>query len=129
MENSASLVPAPRSPSPRVLLIQSEWPARALLKAQLEAEGCDVIGADSVGTALDFCVKRGFRPTVIVLDAVGLSSQAADLHLLPRLRSGAPLIALVSTHLDLPLINALSPTMLLKRPFSIGDVVTAVLES
>lgn len=111
--------------SPRILLIQPEWPARALLKAVLEEEDCEVLGADTPRLAINLSTVRGFRPDVIVLDAVGLSADATDLQELQFLRGHAPLLLLRSSQYDPPDAE-LSPSAVLRRPFTIGDVVNAL---
>ncbi len=121
--------PFPRPPALRVLLIQAEWPARALLKAELEAQGCDVLAADNIAVAVRLATAHGFRPTAIVLDSAGLDAQPHDLRAVDFLRGCHPLVLLSSSQLQNSLMAELSPTKVLRRPFSIGDVVTAVVES
>ena len=111
--------------SPRVLLIQPEWPARALLKAELEEAGWEVLGADTPRLAIDLSIARGFRPDVVVLDTVGLSADPAGLQELQFIRGRVPLLLLQSGQYTVP-DAALSPTTILRRPFSIADVATAL---
>lgn len=110
----------------RVLLIQEEWPARSLLKAELEEDGREVLGADTIATALSLATARGFRPDVIVLDTVGLSASLADVEALQFLRGSSPLILLLSTQQESPLAVRLQPSAILHRPFTVGDVVAAL---
>ena len=120
-----NIAPGPPPPAPSVLLIQPEWPARALLKTELEEEGWDVLGADTPGLAVDLATARGFRPDAVVVDTVGLSIDAVDLRGLQFARGCAPLLLLQSSQYDPP-YAALSPTAMLPRPFTIGDVVNAL---
>src|SRR5512142_70691 len=101
--------PASHLAAPRVLLIQAEWPARALLKAELEACGCDVLAADRVATAVRLATARGFRPTVVVVDAFKLDAPPDDLRALGFLHARRPLILLSSHQLHDPLMAELSP--------------------
>ncbi len=117
--------PIPHPHSPRVLLIQPQWPARALLKAELEEAGWEVLGADTSRLAIDLTTARGFRPDAVVVDTVGLSVDAADLQELQFMRGRAPLLLLQSSQYDPP-DAALSPSAVLRRPFTIGDVVNAL---
>lgn len=114
----------PTTPA-RVLLIQREWPARALLKAELEEAGWEVLGADTLRLALDLSAARGFRPDVFLVDAMGLSADAGDLQDLQFMRGRAPLLLLQSSQYDLS-DAALSPSAILRRPFTVGDVVNAL---
>lgn len=112
----------------RILLIQPEWPARALLKAELEERGFDVLGADSVQFGLDLSMKRGFRPDLIVVDPVGLSTGAAETEGLSFFRGRTPLLLIRSTQVGTAEAAALSPTRELLRPIAVREIADAVVE-
>ena len=59
------------TPPPDVLLISREWPARALLRAQLIEEGFDVQAVDEWAAARDL-LRRGLNPRLLLLDLEGL---------------------------------------------------------
>ena len=126
-----TIAPGPRPPdshppSRRALLIQSEWPARALIKAELENAGWDVLGADTVRLALDLSTARGFRPDGIVVDSVGLYADSSEINALRFLSADATLLLLESSLYLSSLASALSPSAVLRRPFTVGDVADAL---
>lgn len=120
------LSPDSRPPSRRALLIQSEWPARALIKAELENAGWDVLGADTVRLALDLSTARGFRPDGIVVDSVGLYARSSEINALRFLSADATLLLLESSLYLSSQASALSPSAVLRRPFTVGDVADAM---
>jgi DNA-binding response OmpR family regulator len=122
------LTPNSQHPTPGVLLIQEEWPARALLKAELEEQGWQVLGADTVRLALHLSTRRGFRPDVVVVDALGLSSDLSESESeeLRFMRGQAPLLVLLSNQYENPAIDSLLPTAVLRRPFTVGDVASSL---
>ena len=109
-----------------MLLIQEEWPARALLKAELEDGGWEVLGANTLRLALHLSAARRFRPNVIVVDAVGLSADSAELEALRLLRGRATLLLLQSNQYDPSETTALAPSAVLRRPFTVGYVADTV---
>lgn len=113
--------------SHRVLLIQTQWPARSLLKADLEERGCDVLADDSIDRAVERCLAHGFRPDIVVLDVVNLETDQDKIDQLQFLRGSAPLLVLSSNQpVAGPLTNLLASETL-RRPFSIGNVGDIVL--
>ncbi len=123
------LTPGPQPPALlRVLLVQPEWPARALLKAELEERGCDVLGADSVSLALDLAMRRGFRADVVVVDIMGLPLETSDIRQLRFLVGRAPLLLVRSAHPMDPKVIQLQPAREIKRPVTIGEIADAVLQ-
>jgi hypothetical protein len=57
--------------SPDVVLLVSEWPMRALLRAQLIEEGYDVVAVDAWPIPRQYLVS-GMKPRVLVIDLLGL---------------------------------------------------------
>lgn len=110
----------------RVLLIQAEWPARALLKAEMESRGHQVLGADSVPLALGLSTGRGFRPDVLVVDGLGLRADPADLERLRLLRGRASLLLVRSGQYASADTEALAADVELQRPVSVGEIADAV---
>lgn len=109
-----------------MLLIQAEWPARALLKAEMENRGHHVLGADSVPLALELSTEWGFRPDVVIVDAQGLRASGADLERLRFLRGPASLLLVRSGQYTSPETGALAPDVELQRPVSVGQIADAV---
>ena len=52
---------------PDVVLIDARWPRRALLRAQLIEEGCDVIATDDWATARTY-VEALLKPRLVIVD-------------------------------------------------------------
>jgi len=116
--------PSPPSSSPsRILLIQSEWPARALLAAELEERGFEVLASDSLPTALDLAMTRGFRPDLIVVDSMWLTLEPGYVERLLFLRANSPLLLIVSAQYAEP--RVLAPTRVLSRPVTVGEIADA----
>jgi DNA-binding response OmpR family regulator len=111
----------------RILWIQAEWPARALVKAELEERGCEVLGANSISMALDLATRQGFRPDVIGLDLEGLGVGDALVDRLQFFRGQRPLLLLRSRLYETPASGRLSPSRELARPFTVGQAVEAAL--
>jgi len=109
-------------------LIQPEWPARALLMAEMENRGHEVLAADSVTMARDLCTRRGFRPELLVVDMVGLSLEEADARTLSFLRGQAPLLMIGSSQYGDPMVTALAPSRQLVRPLTVGEIADAAAD-
>jgi len=92
-----------------------------LLEAGYEAEGMEEIpppGAAGVGDARA-------APAVVIVDLFGLPARSADLRRLAR--TGAPLLLLGGAmDLDRTAAHAVQPAAVLRRPFTIREVVDAV---
>lgn len=70
MQYRSQRVMAPSAP-PDVVLLMSEWPMRALLRAQLIAEGYDVVAVDAWPIPRQY-LRTGMKPRVLVIDLLGL---------------------------------------------------------
>jgi hypothetical protein len=63
------------SQPPDVMLLGAEWPERALIRAQLIEEGCDVVAVD--GWPIPRLYRRaGMTPRVMIVDLKGLPRPA-----------------------------------------------------
>ncbi len=120
----------PPTPNPqhlgRVLLIQAQWPARPMLKAELEQRGFDVLGADSVSLAVDLSMQRGFRPQAVVLDTADLVASPEEIERLRFLAGGVPLVLVRSPQYTSPEYERLGPARELMRPVTVGEIADAV---
>lgn len=109
----------------RILLLSVHWPARALVRAELEERGHDVIGLDDPEE-----LAHHPAPDLLILDAAGLGLDAPALRAL-RARSGAPRAVLALSALDAdrlaPARAAFDRTLV--RPFTVGQVVAAAEEA
>ncbi len=103
-----------------------QWP-RATLRAELLARGYEAVGFHRVLDALARLDDAGApRPAIVVLE---LRDQPVSPALLGALRkTGLPVILLGgAVELSDPSLAAVLAVAVLRRPFSVGDVVTAVM--
>lgn len=107
-------------------MIQPQWPARALVKAELEERGYEVLGADSIRLGVDLSMKRGFRPDLLVVDTNDLPIADADSEALAFLRGKAPLLLIGSTQYGSQPPAKLLPSRVLFRPLTVGEIADAV---
>lgn len=114
---------------PRVLIVMpNHWP-RALLRAALRESGYDALGvrdlldAQGVGPS-----ELGRGPVqMVVVDEEAFYGATGDVHLAPLLaRLGEPLTILLAGATSAPPAGGWNHV--LRRPLSIGDIVSAVRE-
>ena len=115
------------SPAPVWIIDNEQWP-RATLRAELLARGYEVVGFHRVLHALARLNDAGVpRPAIVVLE---LRDQPVSPALLGALReTGLPVILLGgAVELSDPSLAAVLAVAVavLRRPFSVGDVVNAV---
>jgi len=112
---------------PDVVLLCSEWPARALLNAQLVDDGYDVVTTDRWPIPRQH-LRAGGKPRALVIDLQGLPDPDAVLdevrHLIPPHR--VVVIAALAT-MDAGRIRQMGFRVLV-RPVAVGEVVAAVKE-
>jgi DNA-binding response OmpR family regulator len=63
----------PRGATPDVVILDSQWPRRALLRAQLIEEGYDVVAADDWATVKSY-VRVPLKPRLVIVDLQGLAN-------------------------------------------------------
>jgi hypothetical protein len=108
-----------------IVLLGTEWPTRALLRAQLIEEGFEVLATDSWPMMRQH-LRPGEKPRLAIVDLRGLPDAERVLNDLRILMK--PNRVLVLTAIDTVPPEAIEQLgfRVLKRPVSIGDVVTAV---
>jgi len=116
-------------PTGPVILVEQEWPARALLKAELEQRGLWVVALPSPSEAIAYLVRWAFHPALFVIDLTRQPpEQLPPILDLLRIAPAVPVIVvrspMVAAH---PEIEARA-TRLLSRPSSIGEIAQAVAE-
>jgi DNA-binding response OmpR family regulator len=57
---------------PNIVLLDSHWPGRALLRAQLIEEGFEVVSTDQWSTAKSY-VEALLKPRLVIVDLQGLT--------------------------------------------------------
>jgi DNA-binding response OmpR family regulator len=108
-----------------IVLLDPEWPARALLRAQLIEEGYDVVATDAWPIPRQY-LRTGTKPDLLIVDLHGLPEPRTVLdeagHLFKRDR------VLVLAGLGTITVNEIheSGFRVITRPASIGDIVVAV---
>jgi DNA-binding response OmpR family regulator len=107
-----------------IVLLDTEWPSRSLLRAQLIEEGFDVLATDTWATMRPY-LRPGSRPQLAIVDLHGLplpEQVLADLHVLMP-----PERVLVLSALGTIEDEALDRLgfRYVKRPIAVADVVAA----
>lgn len=113
---------------PDVIVLGTEWPERALLRAQLIEQGYDVVAVDAWPIPLTYC-QPGMQPRVLVV----------DLHELPRPRETLDEVRSVlppDRVVVLTALGSLAPAAVralgfnvVERPATIGEIVDAIASS
>ena len=108
-----------------IVLLGTEWQARALVRAQLIEEGFEVLATDTWPMMRQY-LQPGEKPRLAIVDLQGLPEPVRVLNDLRILMK--PDRVLVLTAMDTVAPDAIERLgfRVLKRPVSIGDVVTAV---
>jgi len=107
-------------------LVSANWPQRALIRAQIEADtGRDVVGADSAESAIQWLRDAAFA--LVILDTQGLSP---DPQLLEALGAPRTPLVLVTGPFDQArwavAVADLEVRATLVRPLFIGDLTHTV---
>jgi hypothetical protein len=102
-----------------------EWPARALLRAQLIEDGWDVVATDAWPIPRQF-LRHGMRPRAIVIDLHGLPDPRVTLDELRTVvdPSRVLVIAALGT-LSREEIESME-FHTIERPASVGEIASAV---
>lgn len=106
-----------------VLLIEADGRLRALIKAELKEAGHEVTTFASVGEALT--AARWLPHDLVVVDAVGQKRDELD-RLGELCRATGVLLCAGAFDLEGVTVAGLPVVALLRRPFSIGELATAV---
>jgi hypothetical protein len=110
---------------PDIALIGSEWPARALLRAQLIDEGYEVVASDGWPIPRQFLQPR-LKPRLVIVDLRGLANPVEALSEI-RALFGRERVLVISA------LGVLPPEQLrqfgfqvVDRPAAVQDIVSAV---
>ena len=111
--------------APDVLLLASEWPDRALLRAQLIEEGYEVVAVDAWPVPKLYRVP-GMEPRLLLVDLQGLSTPREMLAELRQLAGPARVLVLTALGtVAADEVRALGFDVI-HRPATIGQIVAAV---
>lgn len=110
-----------------IILVAKEWKTRALIMAQLAEEGYKVMALQTIEEAVMLLCRGIARPGLIILDTAGQSLKEPILTDLQTLAGGAPIL-ICTGPFDLAQFDFEKAgfTHVLVRPFTVGDVVSAV---
>ena len=114
-----------RDPAPDVVLLGTEWKARALIRAQLIEEGFEVV-ATNTWSMMRRHLRPGRKPSVAIVDLKGLDAPEQvlrDLAVLMKPRRVLILTAMATVPLSE--ISSLG-FRVIRRPFTVADVISAV---
>jgi CheY-like chemotaxis protein len=111
----------------KVLLAGGDFRPRALILAQLQEEGYDVTATETWDEAELLLRKGAVRPDAVVFDVEGEGQPEAALTTLARLVAPARAVILTSSS-GVPAadVGRLGFELVLARPYSVGDVASAV---
>ena len=108
-----------------IVLLDVEWPSRALLRAQLIEDGFDVLATDT-WTAMRRYLRPGSKPRLAIVDLQGLASPEQMLKDLSVLMPPGRVLVLSAlgtvTGEELDRLGFRH----VKRPIEVADVVAAV---
>lgn len=112
--------------APDILLICTEWPARALLSAQLIEEGHKVVPAESWPPPRIY-FRAAARPRAVIVDLHGLADPQRVIDELPAL--AAPYSIVVIAALASVSIEDLRRRgfQVVTRPAAVSDVAAAIM--
>jgi len=111
--------------APDVLLLASEWPDRALLRAQLLEEGYEVVAVEAWPLPKLYRVP-GMEPRLLLVDLQGLSRPRETLaELRPLAESTRVLVVTALGTVAADEVRALGFAVI-QRPATIGQIVAAV---
>lgn len=110
-----------------VALISKDWQLRTLVRAQLQEEGFEAIGLDSLPDAIELLTWSQIRADVILLDPGDQELDTATVRELRNLTRNAPIVALLRRTVSSgDVVSIIQPEAILYRPFSVHKVVEAV---
>jgi CheY-like chemotaxis protein len=116
-------------PSGPVILVEQEWPARALLAAELEELGLWVVALPSPNEAIAYLERWELRPALLVLDLIRQPPEELRRVLdLIRLTPEVPIIVLRSPMVTGDPAIETHATRVISRPASIGEIAQVVAE-
>lgn|SRR5487761_59923 len=112
---------------PRVLLAGTDWKSRALLRAQLQEEGLEVIAHEGARDALNGLTDIGDLPKLFVADLTASSHPTAEVELLARWTSILPIWLILSQTVPLNrVIEGLGFERILYRPQDMAHLVQEI---
>lgn len=117
-----------RQPPPDIVLLMTEWPLRATIRAQLIEEGFDVVGTDT-WVMMRRHLRPGSKPRLAIVDLKDLQNPREVLNDVRMLMD--PKLVLVLTALGtVPAADiARLGFRTLSRPIAVSDIVEAVTQA
>jgi len=114
---------------PSVLLAGKDWKSRALLRAQLQEEGLEVIALEGAREALNSLTGLANLPKLLVADLTGSSHPTAEVDLLARWTSILPIWLILSRTVTLGrAIDELGFERVIYRPVDMARLVQEIKE-
>ncbi len=112
-----------------ILLVSADWRSRALLLAELQEAGYDVVALPSLEIALAALASGRVRPRGVILDTYGDPDATPRRigQLLNFLEEDVPLVLIVGVY-DAQGLSSLRErvALWLSRPLRVGDVIAAI---
>jgi hypothetical protein len=110
---------------PDVVLIGPEWPARALVRAQLVEEGYDVVATDAWPIPRQY-LRSDTKPRALVIDLQGLPDPQTTLDELRHvIDAGRVVVVTAIGTVEIDRIRQMG-FRALRRPVTVGEIVREV---
>ena len=111
-----------RGVTPDIVILDSQWPRRALLRAQLIEEGYEVVATDDWETVKSYA-RLLLKPRLIVVDLQGLAAAAEILEELHRMMKPEQVLVLTALGTLTPAEVQRRGFHAMARPMSVGEIV------
>jgi DNA-binding response OmpR family regulator len=112
----------PRAATPDIVILDSQWPRRALLRAQLIEEGYEAVATDDWATVKSY-VRLLLKPRLVIVDLQGLATAREVLDELHHMMKPERILVLTG-------LGTLTPAEIqrwgfhtMARPVTIGEIV------
>ena len=110
-----------------VILVMGKWQERALVSAQLQEEGYEVLSFPDFETGTAFLCQTPSLPDGVILDFKGMKASAEELRAFRLLLGNTPLVLCTAPYSrNREAEEALNPAEILIRPFTVKELVETV---
>ncbi len=111
-----------------VVVISADWKTRTLLTAQLDHEGFEAFGVDSIPEAYNTLKRQELIPALVIIDTLSQDIKFAFLELLAELCAGAALLLISGAADSTSSVTWPGNVFSLSKPVSIGQIAVKAAE-
>jgi DNA-binding response OmpR family regulator len=108
--------------TPDIVILDSQWPRRALLRAQLIEEGYEVVATDDWTTVKSY-VQLLLKPRLVIVDLQGLPAAQEVLDDLHQTMKPGRVLVLTALGASTPAEIQRRGFQTMARPITVGDIV------